>query len=255
MRYESGVFSAAVTIRPGIGDAGSPGLARFVSAGLPFGIAVIVLGVAGAARAENECGRPEAGTPIVCSPSNYDAATDGNIVYRPSEAHGGDFTIRLSDDLSIRYDRDDPDDDQLVFPDDGNPLYSAVRVETDADHAGDISLFSSADVTSNGRGISVAHYGKSGALRTEISSGSFTIASEWPRAFAIHSYRGGELDENDELSGDHDVIVRDVDVDVDGGWAGVLGSQGVEGDLNVSVQDSDIKVDARWATGIFGSPS
>ena len=40
-----------------------------------------VLVLSGSARAENECGRPEAGTPIVCSPSNYDASTDGNIVY------------------------------------------------------------------------------------------------------------------------------------------------------------------------------
>jgi len=247
--------SAALTIRPDIDNAGSPGLSRRVCAGLPFGIVVVlavVLGVAGAARAENECGLPEAGTPVVCSPSNYDAATDGNIVYHPSEANGGDFTIRFSDDLSIRYDRDDPDDDLLVFPVEGDPLYSAVRIEANADYAGDISLLSSADVTSNARGISVGHYGKSGAMRTEIAGGSFSIASDWLRAFAIHSYRGDEFDANDEFSGDHELIIRDVDVDLDGGWAGVLGFQGVDGDLNVSVQDSDIKVDARWATGIFG---
>ena len=247
---------ATSAARPGIGDAGNPGLARRVSAGLPFGIAAFILavtlGVAGAARAENECGRPEAGTPIVCSPSSYDAATDGNIVYRPSEANEGDFAIRLTDDLSIRYDRHDPDDDLLIFPVSGDPLYSAVRIETDADHAGDISLFSSADVTSNGRGVSVSHYGKSGAMRTEIAGGTFSIASDWQRAFAIHSYRGDEYDTNDEFSGDHDVIVRDVVVHLVGGWAGVLGSQGVEGDLNVSVQDTAINVDAESATGVFG---
>ena len=225
-----------------------------MSAGLTFGVAVVVLAFVpgGAARAENECGRPEAGTPIVCSPSNYDAATDGNIVYRPGEANGDDFTIRLNDDLLVRYDRYDPDDDQLVFPVDGTPLYSAVRIETDADHAGDISFFSSADVTSNARGVSVAHYGKSGAMHTEIAGGSFSIASDWERAFAIHSYRGDEYDTSDEFSGDHDVIVRDVVVDVLGGWAGIVGYQGVEGYLNVAVQDSDIKVDAPWATGVFG---
>ena len=242
-----------------MGDAGHPGLARRVSAGLPFGIAVFVLavtlGAASTARAENECGRPEAGTPVVCSPSNYDAATDGNIVYRPGEANVNDFTIRLVDDLSIRYDRDDPDDDLLVFPVEGDPLYSAVRIETDADHEGDISLFSSADVTSNGRGISVAHYGKSGAMRTEIAGGTLSIASDWQRAFAIHSYRGEEYDTNDEFDGDHDVIVRDVVIDLEGGWAGVLGSQGVEGDLNVSVHESDIKVDAELARGVFGAHS
>ena len=247
---------ATMASRPGIGAAGYPGLARHVSAGLPFGIAVIVLavalGVADAARAENECGRPEAGTPIVCSPANYDAATDGNIVYRPSGANEGDFTIRLTDDLSIGYDRHDPNDDQLILPVFGAPLYSAVRIETDADHAGDLSLFSSADVTSNARGISVAHYGKSGVQRTEIAGGTFSIASDWPGAFAIHSYRDNQYDTNDEFSGDHDVIVRDVVVDVDGGWAGIVGVQTVEGHLNVAVQDSEIKVDARWATGVFG---
>ena len=255
----AGIVKNFVTLalRPDIGVAGYPSLTRRVSTGLPFGIAVIVLagalGVAGAARAENECGPPEAGTPVVCSPSNYDAATDGNIVYHPSAADGDDFTIRLTDDLSVRYDRDDPLDDQLTCPLCGDPLYSAVWIETDADHVGNVSLFSSADVTSNARGISVGHHGRSGAMRTEISGGSFSIESDWIRAFAIHSYRGAEFDTNDEFSGDHDLIVRDVNVDLNGGWAGILGSQGVEGDLNVSVQDSDITVDARWATGIFGS--
>ena len=248
---------ATLAFRPRIGDAGYPSLARRVSTGLPFGIAVIVLavalGVAGAAHAENECGEPEAGTPVVCSPSNYDAATDGNIVYFPSGTDEGDFTIRLTDDLSIRYDRDNPDDDQLVFPGEEDPLYSAVRIETGPDHAGDVSLFSSADVTSNARGISVGYYGKSGAMRTEIAGGTFSIASDWQRAFAIHSYRGDEFDTNDDFSGDHDLIVRNVVVDLEGGRVGVLGSQGVEGDLNVSVQDSDIKVDADRATGVYGA--
>ena len=248
---------ATLAARPGIGSAGVPGLARRESAGLPFGIAVIVLavvlGVADVARAENECGRPEAGTPIVCSSSNYDAATDGNIVYRPSEANEGDFTIRLTDNLSIRYDRNDPDDDRLVFPVTGGPLYSAVTIETDADHAGDISFFSSADVTSNGRGISVGHYGKSGALRTEIAGGSFSIASDWRGAIAIHSYRGDGYETNEEVSGDHDLIVRDVVVDSDGAWSGILGLQGGEGDLNIAVQDTTIKIDAELATGVFSA--
>ena len=241
--------------RSGIGHAGHRSLARRESAGLPLGVAAtvltIALGGAGELRAENECGRPESGTPVVCSPSNYDAATDGNIVYRPGEAHEGGFTIRLADDLSIRYDRDDRDDDQLVLPQDGEPLYSAVRVETGADHAGDISFLSSADVTSNGRGISVDHNGKSGALRTEIAGGTFTIASDWLRAYAIHSNRGDGYETGQEFSGDHDLIVRDVVVDLDGGWAGIVGAQGGEGNLNVAVRDSDITVDARWATGIF----
>ena len=220
-------------------------------------MAVIVLGVllggASAARAENECGPPQAGVPVVCSPSTYDADTDGNIVYRSSEADGGAFTIRLTDDLTVHYDRHDPDDDQLLFPVVGDPLYTAVRIETGADHAGDVSLFSSADVTSNARGISVAHYGKSGAMRTEISRGSLSIASDWPRAFAIHSYRGDEFDADDEFSGNHDVIVRDVVIDLDeAASAGVLGVQNVAGYLNIAVQGSAIHIDAPRATGVWG---
>ena len=228
-----------------------------MSAALPIAMAVIVLaavlGGAGAAWAENECGLPEAGTPVVCSSSNYDADTDGNIVYRPSETHRGDFTIRLSDDVHIHYDRDDPNDDQLLFPLFGDPLYSAVRIETDAEHTGDVSFFSSADVTANARGISVAHYGKSGAMHTEISGGSISIESDWQPAFGIHSYRGDEFDANDEFSGDHEVIVRNVVIDLDeAASAGVIGVQKVAGNLNVTVQDSAINIDAPGATGIWG---
>ena len=132
-----------------------------------------------------------------------------------------------------------------MFPVSGDPLYGAVRIETDADHAGDISFFSSADVTSNGRGISVGHYGRSGALRTEIAGGTFSIESEWPGAFAIHSYRGDAYRTGHGSSGDHDVIVRDVVVDLDGPWGGIVGVQGGEGNLNVAVQDSAIEVDSR----------
>ena len=217
-------------------------------------VLAVMLGGVGAARAENECGPPQAGSPVVCSPSTYDAATDGNIVYRPSEAHQGGFTIRLADDLTVRYDRHDPDDDQLLFPVIGGPLYSAVRIETGGDHTGSVSFFSSADVTSNARGISVAHHGKSGAMRTEISGGVFSITSDWPRAFAIHSYRGDEYDADDEFSGSHDVIVRDVVMDLDeAAGVGVLGVQNVQGYLNVSVQDAVINIDAPRATGVWGA--
>ena len=221
------------------------------------GIAAVVLaaalGVAGAARAENECGRPEAGTPVVCSSSNYNAAKDGNIVYRPGAAGGGDFAIRLADGLSIRYDRHDPGDDVPVFPVGGDPLYSAVAIETDADHAGGISFFSAADVTSNGGGIAVGHYGTSGALRTDIAGGAFSIVSDRPEAAAILSWRGGAYGMDDEAAGDHDVVVRDVVLDLDGAWGGVAGVQGGEGYLNVAVRDAAIGIDARWATGVFGA--
>ena len=243
--------SSTSTVRPGIGDAGYPGFSRCVSAGLPFGIAVIVLAIAlgdvGAARADNECGTPEAGALIVCSPLNYDADTDGNIVYRLSEANGSEFIIRLTDDLSLRY-------DHPLSPGSGdNRLNSAVWIETNADYEGDISLFSSANITSTGRGISLRHAGKSGSLRTEFSGGTFSIASKWIRAYPIISYRGDFYETGQEFSGDNDLIVRNAVVDSNGAWAGIIGYQGGEGNMNIAVQDTAIKVDApRWATGIAG---
>ena len=60
------------------------------------------------ARAENECGPPEPGVELTCTPSNYDSDTDGNIFYGPDEANEGDFSIRLTDGLSINYDRNNP---------------------------------------------------------------------------------------------------------------------------------------------------
>ena len=229
----------------------------------PFGAVgiglTVALAVFGTARAENECGRPPTGTPITCSPSNYNGSTDGNIVYRITNADGDDFVIRFMDDLSIRYDLDDPQDDRLFFtPAMEIPLYSAVRIETDGDYTGDISFFSVADVTSDGRGISVAHNGSSGALRTEITGGSFLIESEWSRPHAIYSYRGDGHETEQEFSGDNNLLVRNVSIDSrvstneDEGWgAGIGGFQGGEGDLNVTVQDSETKVNSRWATGVL----
>lgn len=231
-----------------------------------FGTAAILLtialGAVGAVRAENECGRPEGGAPIVCSTATYDAARDGNILYRITGADGENIVIRFLAGLSIRYDRDNSDDDLPLFPGGSGilseqPLYSAARIETDGDYMGNISLSSSANVISNGRGISIAHNRKSGALHTEISGGSFSIESTWSLPHAIHSYRGAGYDTDQELSGNHDLVVRNVSIDnnisPDEEWAwssGIVGFQGGEGDLNVAVQDSAISSNGRWTSDI-----
>ena len=93
----------------------------------------------------------------------------------------------LTDGLALNYDRDNPGDDFYIPPDDPEqtPRYSAVWISPgEPGYTGDISVFSSADVTSNARGISVGHYGESGALRMELTGGNFTTMGE--RAFAIH---------------------------------------------------------------------
>ena len=132
------------------------------------------------ARAENECGVPDSGVEIVCSPSSYDPE-GGSIIYSYDEngrdETSGDFTIRLTGDLSLNYDRERPGDDEFISPEDHNVSHSAVTITPGevGEYTGDLSLYSSADVTSNARGIYAGHFGQSGALRMEISGGEMTM--------------------------------------------------------------------------------
>ena len=205
----------------------------------------VLLSFATDARAENECGPPVADEEIVCSSSNYDPA-DGNIFYGPNEANEGDFSIRLTGDLSIHYDGGKPGDD--FYFDSENPenrRLSAVWV-TPRDHesgyTGDISLVSSADITSSGRGISVGHYGESGALRMEIRGGAVTTtgASAW----AIHNYHEG--------AGDTNLIVSGAAIHTDGlrAFATVSGNHG-EGNLSIDVRDTAFVTAGNLSDAVF----
>ena len=207
---------------------------------------VVLLAFGGVAGAENECGAPEPDVELTCSPSNYDSAEDGNIFYGPDESNG-DFTIRLTDDLVLDYDREAPGDDFYSLP--GDPesrLYSAVWItptETGDGYTGDISVFSSADVTSNARGISVGHYGESGALRMELTGGNFTTMGE--RARGIHSYYEG--------AGNVDIIARNLAVNTDGSLAeAIISSHAGQGSLDIDVRDSVISTEGDNAEGILG---
>ena len=204
-----------------------------------------LLGIAAEARAANECGPPEARVEIVCSPSNYDPA-GGNVYYGHDESGAGDFTIRLTEGLSINYDRDDPDDDVWVST--LNPefrLYSAVWITPGkfADYTGDVSLYSSADVTSNTRGIFAGHYGESGALRMEISGGDITTTGEFG-----HAIRGF----GDDNLGDVEMIVRDVTVATEGlGALGISSRHQGEGDMNLDVRGGAVSTMGAAALGLF----
>ncbi len=238
-------------------------------------VALVAFG--GEALAENECGPPEPGVEITCSPSNYDHSRYGNIFYGPDEANNTDFTIRLTDDLVLNYDRDNPGDDFYIPPDDPEqtPRYSAVWISPgEPGYTGDISVFSSADVTSNARGISVGHYGESGALRMELTGGNFTTMGE--RAFAIHSYHGSEgnidviarnltVNTSESLAdaivsfhlgeGNINIDVRDVTFAVMDFRADGIHAQhhGEKGNVNIHVQNSDITTMGMEASGVHGS--
>ncbi len=183
---------------------------------------------------------------IVCSASNYDASRDGNIFYGPDEA-SGDFTIWLSEDLAVHYDREVPGDDVYVPPDEpGNPRHGAVWVTPGVQgtgYAGAIALTSFADVTSNARGISVGHYGASGPLRMEILGGSVTTTGS--RSWALHSWRAGV--------GDTNVIVRDTSVRTVGpGGNAILAAHLGEGSLTIDIRDTVISTGGLVADGILG---
>jgi len=167
---------------------------RLPRAGAALALAAL-LGLAGPARAENECGPPEAGQEVVCTPSTYDPA-GGNIFYSHDEngedETDGDFTVRLGGGLAIDYDRERPGDDVWVSPDDPEERdYGAVWISPGriGAHAGDVSVYSSVDVTSNANAIFAGHYGNSGALRIEISDGDVATTGDSSGRSSRRSYR------------------------------------------------------------------
>ena len=211
------------TVRP----AGSP-IGRTAAV---FLLAAFFMLIVPDARAANECGPPVADQEIVCSSSNYDPA-DGNIFYGPNEANEGDFSIRLTGDLSLNYDSSKPGDD--FYFDSENPenrRLSAVWVtprDPESGYTGDISLVSSADITSSGRGISVGHYGEAGDLRMEIRGGAITTTGD--SSYAIHNYLEG--------AGDISLIVSGVTIRTDGSNAyATFPNHNGEGELNIDVRD------------------
>ena len=202
----------------------------------------LILGTFGLVYAQdNKCGAPpDGGGQIFCSTN-----VTGNIVYEFDDTDDNNYEIHIDDlDIEYSYDEDDyPTEYRTEIP---LTDLSATRIVKRGN--GNLSFYSSSDVTSNVRGISIAHYG-TGALRTEINGGNFRINSAWPRGFAIHSWTAGSFE------GTHDLIVRNADIDVrDGAWAGILGIQNGMGDLSIDVKDTKIKVqDTEWATGIIGT--
>ena len=195
---------------------------------------------------ENKCGLPDGGGKIICSTN-----VTGNIVYELTDDNNYEIHIDVPSP-GIAYSHPYPPTESRTEI----PLaeLSATRIEKRGN--GNLSFFSSSDVTSNVRGISIAHFG-TGALRTEIDGGNFRINSAWQRGFAIHSWTGYEDPENVPNVRNkvpHDLIVRNADIDVrDGPWGGIVGVQNAMGDLSIDVKDTKIKVsDTHWATGIIG---
>ena len=129
------VVGAPRRLRPGIAGIGR----RLSRASAALALAAPI-GIAGQARAGNECGPPEPGREVVCTPYTYDPA-GGNIFYGHDETVG-DFTVRLGGGLSIDYDRERPGDDVYVSPADGERHYGAVRVTPGEfeEYAGDVLL-------------------------------------------------------------------------------------------------------------------
>ena len=247
------------------------------------GAALLALAAAlsGTAQAAEECGPAEPGRRILCSPANYDAASDGNIFYGPDEAREGDFGVRLTGDLSVRYDRDVPGDDVLVLPDDGSDRsvedrsrHGAVVIAPGGeDYAGDISVSSAADIATDGRGIVVYHQGASGALNLDLA-GDRIEASGGKASFAIDTMHTGSGDTGIaaggvaiEAAGENAAGISAghretgaVAIDLRGGRiaaAGQAQAKGVwshhtgSGDIGIAADDVAIEVTGDQALGYF----
>ena len=195
----------------------------------------------------NKCGLPDGGGKIICSTN-----VTGNIVYEFDDPN--DYEV-LIDVPEIKYSYDDyPIDFNQQEPPSLADL-SAVRIKKEGN--GNLSFYSSSDVTSNVRGIFISHLG-TGALRTEINGGKFTINSRWQRGYPIYSWT------DKDFKGPHDLIVRNADIDVnaerdntwdenDGAWGGIVGVQNGKGNLSIDVKDTNVNVhNTKWATGIIG---
>ncbi len=75
---------------------------------------LLAVALSDVARAAEEYEPAEAGQLLTCSPATYDPSSGGNISYGPDDAFEEDFEIRLTGDLSVRYDRNAPGDDVLI---------------------------------------------------------------------------------------------------------------------------------------------
>ena len=260
---------------------GPSGLARRgLRAGVPLGFVTIALAAAlaigGVALAADECGPPRPGIAIACTPSNYDAAQQGNIFYG-SGVPGGDFSIRLADGLAVGFDRDDPDDD--IYRADLDPpekyRYGAVVVVGgESARNGDIAVWSSAEVASAGaraHGYMVGRIGASGRVRLDLTGGSVTTNGD--NGFGVLGFHvgtgdlvigaeGGSVDTrgarafgifSDHIgTGNNTIDVRDMAISAEGTGAEGIRAQhlGRSGDIAISVREVDIGVDGQDADGI-----
>lgn len=164
--------------------------------------AAFLIGTTRQAQAAGECGPPEPGEEVVCTPDNYDASEDGNIHYTEQVADG-DFSLRLEEGLAVTYDRDAPGDDVLVselIPGGTGETehFSAVMlVPLDPAHAGDITLTSSADVTATGeaaRGYLAGRIGGSGRLRLDLRGGSISTDGDFTNGLVGFHVGRGDVD-------------------------------------------------------------
>ena len=219
--------------------------------GVPVGVAVIALAAAlaigGEARAARECGPPQPGVEIQCTPSDYNAAEHGNIFYG-AEVPGGDFSIRLADDLAVAYDRDSSDDDLRLGDFDSAGFYrygAVVVVPGDPAHTGDIAVSSAADVTSTGtnaRGYLIGHIGVSGRIRMELEGGAVTTQGD--QTVGILGFHGSEGDISAALRGT--AIGAEGD-DSAGVWLRHTGT----GDLVIGAEGGSVDARGARARGIF----
>ena len=146
--------------------------------------------------AADECGPASSTESVVCDQNNY-SPSEGNIFYQLPDNPQADYEFRLSDDLTgdngIEVTRGAPQvtvegqtDDhsrRWNLPREMWAYHGAFWVDTGFDFAGDITIYSAADLTArndpeegyqattNARGLSVRQTGKSGDINVYVTGG------------------------------------------------------------------------------------
>ena len=167
-----------------------------VTQGGPVAVMIAALaGGIGEAPAAEECGPPEPGVEVVCTPDNYDAGEDGNVYYA-EQVPDGDFSLRLDEGLAVTYHRDNPDDILVsdLVPGGHEHFSAVVAVPLVPAHAGDITLVSAADVTVTGfnvRGYLAGRIAGTGGVGLDLRGGSISMEGDVSRGVAgFHLGRG-----------------------------------------------------------------
>ena len=242
--------------------------------------AAALAAAANPAMAAEECGAPEPGVEVVCTPDRYHPAEHGNIHYA-EHVPDGDFSLRLEEGLAMTYVGGDPDDDTLVselvpWGTARHEHWSAVAVvPLDPAHAGDIAVTSAADIAvtgANGFGYLAGRIAGRGGVALDLRGGSLSTDGHNSDGLAGFHFGRGDLSASIHATSilgqgpfGRGVQLRhtgtgDIVLDAQGATIDIAGdhAQGIftdhigTGDSLVALRGTSVSVSGNEARGLFG---